>query len=57
MCGLPTKPESPRRVSRKLREIGMRVRKQSNKEELKLRSGKKNNYGYNYGSLDLNGSK
>lgn len=57
MCGLPTKAESPKRVSRKLRERGMRVRKQSNKEELKLHSGKKNNYGYNYWSLDLNGSK
>jgi len=57
MCGLPTKPESPKIISRKLRERGTRVRKQSNKEELKLRSGKKNKYGYNYWNLDLNGSK
>ena len=57
MYGLPTKPESPKRISRQLRERGMRVRKQSNKEELKLRSGKKNKFWYNYWSLDLNRNK
>lgn len=45
MYGLPTKPKSPKRVSRKLRERGMKVRKQSNKQELKLVQGRKTTMG------------